>query len=131
MGMELRLCHRFRCNVCRHLIDEDRARDDAVTAAIFGAKPYAICIGCKQEVKRISAAYKRRWDAVYFTNHKEVVMDELLKKARNELAQIRDAQVTQHTLAVALAGGMLADAFEALDAHLSNGGELPADWKKK
>ena len=64
MSCSLRLVQRFRCGVCRQLLNEERAASDVVNAALFGAARYSLCCLCKQEKKAPwTAAYKRRWDA--------------------------------------------------------------------
>jgi hypothetical protein len=54
--------------------------------------------------------------------------DEVLKRAREALAQLRGAE--EGRVAVE-AGESFADAFEALDGWLSKGGFLPAFWKPR
>jgi len=54
--------------------------------------------------------------------------DEALKNARLALVQLRCAEEGRVAIE---AGDMLADAFEALDGWLSNGGFPPKDWRKQ
>ena len=54
----------LRCPMCRHLIDGKEIDRAAVNARLFGAKPYAICLNCGQEMeppwdRRYKVAYNR------------------------------------------------------------------------
>jgi len=63
MGCTLQLTLARRCDVCRQLIDEERAANDSMDAALFGAVRYAFCVGCRQAARRPwSPAYRRRWE---------------------------------------------------------------------
>ena len=44
MSCSLRLVQRFRCGVCRQLLNEERAASDVVNAALFGAARYSLVL---------------------------------------------------------------------------------------
>lgn len=57
---QLRLLVAQECPVCLNLRDDD-ARDEAQTCrALFGAKRWAICPACGQQVTQQTAAYRVR-----------------------------------------------------------------------
>ena len=49
MALQLRLAQCMECRCCRQLIFEERQEATLVTAALYGAKAYAVCPQCGQE----------------------------------------------------------------------------------
>jgi hypothetical protein len=63
-GMCLRLITGLRCTVCDGLMDDEKRTKDQITAALFGAEQYAICIGCGEAVGdtyMCDPNYRARW----------------------------------------------------------------------
>jgi hypothetical protein len=66
MGMNMRMVPNLRlqreCSVCLQTMDEEKARDTTVIAAVFGKAAYAVCCCCGQEVREFKdPAYQKRW----------------------------------------------------------------------
>lgn len=53
----------FQCTVCRQYLNEDNLRDTSQQVVLFGAKPWAVCPCCHQEVDKKmikNRAYRKR-----------------------------------------------------------------------
>lgn len=61
--LSMSLCLGFVCSWCQQLMEEAAAKRDTQRMALFGAKKYAICLNCYQEVnyEDQTPQYKRRW----------------------------------------------------------------------
>jgi hypothetical protein len=76
MSFGLTLSHRLltalECSACHQLMDPDRAMETTTEVALFGAKKYAWCPICHQEVQESqwTPAYKRRWTMEWKKSHR-------------------------------------------------------------
>ena len=62
-GYCLSLRQALECSFCGQLMDSDEAKNTIVSANIFGAIKYAVCLNCFQSVHKCNwtTSYKRKW----------------------------------------------------------------------
>lgn len=80
LGIQPNVVLALECTVCQQLLDFDKQAEDMTCAALFGAKTYAVCSGCLQQVAPSTADdpdYQRRWRVKSFERFGRVVREAL------------------------------------------------------
>jgi len=65
MRMELNLIYCLECSICKQNMFSENMTRDNIIATLCGAKKYAVCPNCGQEVKKVdwTKEYKRKYIA--------------------------------------------------------------------